>query len=256
MFGPSSVTWRVHSDPLLRLAVLRFLLLQALHPAAAAAQTHARQGSLLWERVERTVDYLGMTTFGSRQDAMTAAARLRAVHACTVGATPEGRPYSASDIELQKWVLDSILEVVTRGGLLLDAGDEDAYVEEQVRAAVLVGLEPDEVPHSRWGVTLRIRCMRPTLRETPEARSVALTVICAGVLDPVSHEETDGCPEPCACRVSWRAASGLAFATLPCWARHMYTIPVPDGPASLEGSAATLALQSLRRALRGVSGAP
>ena len=36
LFPPDSVTWRVHGDPLLWVAGLRALLLQAVHPAAMA----------------------------------------------------------------------------------------------------------------------------------------------------------------------------------------------------------------------------
>src|SRR5690349_23326529 len=32
LFGPGTVTWRIHSDPLIGLAVLRSLALRVLHP--------------------------------------------------------------------------------------------------------------------------------------------------------------------------------------------------------------------------------
>ena len=34
LYGPDSVTWRVHADPSMALAGLRALLLQAVHPLA------------------------------------------------------------------------------------------------------------------------------------------------------------------------------------------------------------------------------
>ena len=35
LFGPESVTWRLHAEPVLGVAGLRALMLQALHPRAA-----------------------------------------------------------------------------------------------------------------------------------------------------------------------------------------------------------------------------
>ena len=36
LFGPDSVTWRVHAEPVLMVAGLRSLFLQSLHPRAVA----------------------------------------------------------------------------------------------------------------------------------------------------------------------------------------------------------------------------
>lgn len=250
VYGPSSVTWRIHSDPLLGLAVLRFLLLQSLHPAAAAAsRDHSVHGGDPWQRLTRTTEYVAQTTFGSRREALIAAARLRAIHARTVGVTPEGRVYAADDTALLQWVhccfLDSALNVVTRGGMVLSPGQQDTYISEQVRAATLVGLEPDEVPHTRMELTRHLRALRPDLRGTREARHTA-TAVLAVESDP-SILGGPGVAAP-----AWRGFAGLAFSSLPGWARRLYALDPLEGYASLEAAATTLALRSLRCAMLGL----
>src|SRR5919107_1774630 len=42
LFGPTSVTWRLHAEPVMGIAGLRALLLQALHPVAAAGVARRR----------------------------------------------------------------------------------------------------------------------------------------------------------------------------------------------------------------------
>jgi hypothetical protein len=55
-------------------------------------------------------------------------------------------------------------------------------------------------------------------------------------------------------RPPWAPVAGLAFGTLPAWARRMYSSPPITGPAALSPSATTLALHSLRDSLSGRSG--
>jgi len=249
LFGPGSVTWRLHADPLLGIAGLRALLLQALHPVAiAAVAEHSQFRQDLWGRLNRTAEYVGVTTFGTRMEALLAGARVRALHARVVGVTPEGRPYSADDPDLLAWVhcclVASFLEVTSRGGVPLTDSDADAYVAEQVRAAMLVGLEPDDVPHDRVGLSAYFERVRPELRVTPEARSAALLI----VAPPMPARIALATPA----RPAWVSVAGLAFASLPGWARRMYALPELPGASGLHEAGTTLALRALRTALRGV----
>lgn len=176
LFGPASVTWRVHADPLMGVAGLRALLLQALHPVAMrAVSEHSRFREDPWGRLRDTANYVGLTTFGSTAEALTAGARVRAVHATVHGTDPvTGRDYSGEDVDLLLWVhaclVDSFLDVVRRGGLRLTDAEADAYVAEQVRAAALVGLEPDVVPASRAALAEHLARTRGDLAVTPAAR--------------------------------------------------------------------------------------
>ena len=90
LFGPDSVTWRVHRDPLMGIAGLRALFMHALHPLAmAAVDAHAYDEDWdPWLRLSRTAIYIGVTTFGTASDAMLAGSRVRAVHARITGSAP------------------------------------------------------------------------------------------------------------------------------------------------------------------------
>ncbi len=225
LFGPGSVTWRVHADPLTGLAGLRSVLLQALHPVAAAMLGSGRED--LWSHAARAGEYLAVTTFGSLAEAATAAARLRAELACHRGATSDAI-FHADAEHLLVWAhvcrVESFLSVVRRGGLDLDDAEADAYVAEQVRAAVLVGLEPDAVPDDAAGLRRAVEARAAQLWTTPQART-ALATLLTGPRAPLA---------------------GLALASLPAWARHLYdTSDLPD-VARLPDPAVTLALHAAR----------
>lgn len=250
LFGSTSVTWRVHADPLMGVAGLRALLLQALHPLAmAGVSQHSSFRDDPWGRLARTAEYIGVTTFGSTAQALTAGAQVRAVHAGRTGHEPEtGLRYRVDDRELLRWVhcclVDSFLSVVSRGGLRLSSREADAYVGEQVRAAVLVGLEPDDVPHHQWGMTAYFSGVRMQLRVTAAAREAAATVIAPPMPAAVSLATP--------ARPAWAGVAGLAFASLPAWARRLYALPTLPAAAGLHDAGTTVALRMLRTSLRGV----
>jgi uncharacterized protein (DUF2236 family) len=152
IFGPDSVTWRIHGDPAGLVGGLRALLVQALNPRAmAAVDQHSDYRSDPWGRLRRTSQYLTATTFGDSETAHRAAARVRAIHRRVSGIDPfTGREYRADDPELLLWVhaveVDSFLEAYRAYAAPLPPSDEDRYVLEMVRAAELVGLDPRVVP--------------------------------------------------------------------------------------------------------------
>jgi len=260
LFGPDSVTWRVHADPLMGVAGLRGLLLEALHPVAIeAVDRHSPFRHDPWGRVARTAEYIAVTTYGSASEAMLAGSRVRAVHARITGWTATGAEYRADDPQLLAWVhcclVASFLEIVTRGGLVLTGAEQDGYVAEQVRAAMLVGLEPDEVPHDRAGLRDYFRVIRPLLEVSPAAHLAASIVVtgapspsgpspCVADCDPFAPDDA-----PHATRQAWTSAAGLAFATLPPWARRLYALPERPGASALDDVQATRALRDLRTSL-------
>jgi uncharacterized protein (DUF2236 family) len=249
LFGPDSVTWRLHAEPLMGLAGLRALLLQALHPVAVAAfEEHSTYQQDVWGRLARTGEYVAVTTFGSTTVAMLAASRVRAIHARVRGTLPGGVEYAADDPQLLAWVhccfVASFLEVLTRGGVSLTGPEQDCYITEQVKAAMLVGLEPDEVPHDRAGLLDYFRVIRPALEATPAARRAALELVAPRGLRAVE-------PMPTA-PPSWAGVAGLAFAALPPWGRRLYDLPDLPGAAGLTDAATTVGLRTLRSTLRGV----
>jgi uncharacterized protein (DUF2236 family) len=249
LFGPQSITWRLHAEPLMGVAGLRALLLQALHPVAVAAfEEHSTYRRDIWGRLTRTAEYVAVTTFGSTTDAMLAASRVRAIHATVRGVLPSGVEYAADDPQLLAWVhcclVASFLEVLTRGGVSLTGAEQDQYIEEQVKAAMLVGLEPDEVPHDRAALLDYFRVIKPALECTPTARRAALEL----VAPPMPTRVELMTPA----RPAWSGVAGLAFAALPPWGRRLYALPELPGAAGLTDAATTVGLRTLRTTLRGV----
>jgi uncharacterized protein (DUF2236 family) len=243
-FGPESVTWRLHADPVLWVAGLRALFLQALHPLAmAGVEQHSGFRDDPWGRLLRTADYIGVVTYGTKAEADRAAARVRGRHRQHSGIEPEsGVEYLVDDPDLLLWVhcceVDSFLSTVRRAGLRLSAGQADRYVAEQVRAATLAGIPAELPPRTTAELEAYFARLRPELRLTAAGRSAARFVL----FPPMPVLAQLATPA----RPVWLGVTGLAFALLPAWARRIYRLP--GLPATDVG--ATLALCWVRLALR------
>ena len=178
-FGPQSVTWRLHADPMQWVGGVRALFLMALHPLAmAGVAEHSTFREDPFGRLQRTGDYLGAVTFGTRAEADRAAARVRGVHRRVRGVEPEsGTPYWAPDPELLLWVhcgeIDSFLTIGRRAGVRVSAADADRYVAEQVTAAELAGIPRELAPASVAELADYFERTRPALRMTAAARDTA-----------------------------------------------------------------------------------
>lgn len=246
LFGPDSVTWRVHADPVLWVAGVRALLLQALHPVAmSAVHQFSDFRDDPWGRFMRTADFVGVTTYGTVAEARAAGARVRSIHQRLSGVDPvTGRAYRVDDPDLLLWIhcceLDSFLSTVRRSGARLSERDSERYVAEQVRNARLVGLTADQVPTTVAALTDYFVDVRPRLQCTPTARE-AMRFLAVPPMPAWVQLATPA-------RVGWASITGLATALLPRWARRMYGFP--GLPTTDLG--ATLALRSLRAALLAV----
>jgi uncharacterized protein (DUF2236 family) len=238
LFGPDSVTWRVHLEPVMWVGGLRALLLQSLHPRVMRGTF---QNSALfdpakaWSRFERTVEFVGTRTFGSTAEVERSAARVRGLHAKLRGHDPDGTPFRLDEPEHLQWVhsteIDSYAQIALRSGLV-DAAGAERYLTESVRAARVIGL--DTAPSSRAEVAEYLTSMRPKLLLTDEARRAV-----GALFNPKG-------PAPAAAKLAIPAVAWLAIATLPRWARRMYGLPgLP--PTDLQ---VTLALRGLRTATR------
>jgi uncharacterized protein (DUF2236 family) len=243
LFGPDSVTWRVHSEPILILSAPRALLLQALHPRAIAgvAQNSDFKNDP-WGRLNRTVVYVATVVFGTTAQARAAARHVRAMHATMTAVDPtSGERFRIDSPELLRWVhvteVDSFITTARRAGTPLTDGDVDAYFAEQLRAAELIGLDPATVPASAAEVAEFYRRERPVLRRTPEASEV-MRFLAAPPL-PYGLGYTPA-------RLIWLGFTALGVGLLPAWARRMYRLPgLPTTDLS-----ATLTARTLRQALR------
>ncbi len=251
LFGPQSITWRVHADPLIWLGGLRALLLQAVHPLAMAGVAgHSNFRADPWGRLFRTAQYVGAVTYGTTQEAHQAAARVRGVHRTVRGIDPVSRrPYRASDPHLLTWVhvteVDSFLTTARRGGLRMSDADADRYVAEQARAGALLGVPDDLVPHSVTEIASYYREIRPELAVGAQAREVARFVM----HPPMPARVAWLTPA----RPAWYGLGGLAFASLPRWARRLYglpALPTTDLAATAGARALRLAMSQLPRRYR------
>lgn len=241
LFGPGSATWRVQSDPILWVAGIRALLLQALHPLAMAAVAgHSGFREDPWGRLFRTAEFVGTTTFGTVAEAERAGARVRDVHRVVRGVEPEsGRSYRADDPTLLRWVhcceVDSFLSVARRAGVRLTDTEADAYVAEQTRLGPLVGLPGEELPTSVAELAAYFDGVRPELRLSGAARDAARFVLSPPLPRKLALA-----------RPVWLGVAALSFALLPRWARRLYRLPgLPTTDL-----AATAAVRALRLGLR------
>lgn len=155
LFGPDSVTWRVHSGRSMLVGGLRALLVQSLHPLAmAGVAEHSSYRTDPLGRLARTGRYVATTTYGTTAAAERAIAGVRAVHGRVRGVADDGRPYDARDPALLSWVhnveVESFLVAYrTYGGGLTDA-DADRYVREMRVLGLRLGA--DDLPVSAPGL--------------------------------------------------------------------------------------------------------
>jgi uncharacterized protein (DUF2236 family) len=243
-FGPHSVTWRIHGDPAYHVGGLRALMLQALHPVAMDGVARNSTGfkDEWWMRMSRTGEYMETVTFGSRTEARRMAARVRGYHRKLSGVEETtSRAYRVDDPDLLLWVhataVDSLLTTARRAGVPLSDDDADRYVAEQVAAARLVGVPVSTVPRSVAELDDYLEGIRPVLAATPAAVEGVRTLFVppmpgwVQVLTPA--------------RPAWVTLASLGMATLPGWARRMYSLP----GLPLTDAAATAALRTVRTAL-------
>ncbi|MFQ6146557.1 oxygenase MpaB family protein [Streptomyces seoulensis] len=223
LFGPASVTWQLHSDPVMWIAGIRALYLQALHPRAVRGvmeNSDFRRDA--WGRLRRTADFVGTTTYGTTQAAERAGARVRAIHrklSATDPDTGERFPVDAPDLLL--WVhcaeIDSYLHVLRRSGFPLTDAQADRYVAEHRTSARLVGLDPAAVPADRAALAAYFEAVRPELAVGADARAVD---------DFLRRPPTHPLLVP-ARAVLWRRVAHLAYAALPPYAHELYGRAAP-----------------------------
>ncbi len=237
LFGPDSVTWRVHTDPTYAVAGLRGLLLQALHPVAmAAVEQNGGFEADPWGRLTRTSQYIATTTFGTEVEALRAAARVRGIHRKLRGIDPlTGAEFRLDRPDLLLWVhcseVDSLLSTAVRGGLALTTAESDAYLAEQVRSAELVGLPASMVPATRAELAAYFDAVRPELRLTKAASRGARGIAAPPMSGWVKLLQP-----------AWGGLAALSMGLLPGWARRMYRLP----GFGLTDKAATAALRTVR----------
>ncbi|MFD3679455.1 oxygenase MpaB family protein [Streptomyces sp. NPDC058613] len=250
LYGPRSVTWQCHGDPVMWIAGVRALYLQALHPRAvrgvvenstvfesrgprrdgAAGAVRRELGARggkgdraeAWGRLLRTADFVGTTTYGTTEAAERAGARVRRIHRMLTATDPDtGERFPVDDPELLLWIhcaqIDSFLHVLRRSGVPLTPAQADRYVDENRAGARLVGLDPAGVPADTAGLAAYFDAVRPGLAAGADARAVD-TFLRRPPIHPLLVPGRN---------LLWGPLAGLAYATLPGWAHRLYGRPAP-----------------------------
>ncbi|MEU5209108.1 oxygenase MpaB family protein [Streptomyces sp. NPDC020742] len=239
----------MHGDPMMWIAGVRALHLQALHPRAvrgvvqnsAAFDMSARGRRDAWGRLMRTAAFVGTLSYGTTDAAERAGAQVRGIHRRLSATDPAtGARYRLDEPELLLWVhcaeVDSYLHVLRRSGYPVTAAQADRYLAEQRASARLVGLDPDTVPGDRAALAAYFDRVRPGLALTPEARKV----------DAFLRRPPTPAPLVPARALLWSWVAQLAYGALPAYAQELYGRPAPPP------SAVTRRLRATGRLLRAI----
>ncbi|MGP3635916.1 oxygenase MpaB family protein [Streptomyces sp. 24-1644] len=224
LFGPESVTWQMHGDPMMWVAGVRALYLQALHPRAVRGviqNSDFRNDA--WGRLMRTASFVGTLTYGTTEAAEKAGARVRRIHRMLKAKDPAtGEVYGVDEPALLLWVhcaeVDSCLQVQRRSGFPLTDAQADRYVAENRASARLVGLDPADVPATTAQLAAYFERVRPELAAGAEAFEV--------------DDFLRSPPVPVlllpARALLWRRVAALAYQSLPPYAHELYGRPAPS----------------------------
>lgn len=220
LFGPDSVTWRVHADAAsMMIGGVAALMLQTLHPLAmAGVEEHSNYREDPLGRLRRTGEFVGAVTFGSTSMAEQAIEIVARVHTRVRGTAPDGRIYSADDPELLCWVHTSEYSMFLRSyqrhaERRLTRTEQDQYLAEVAEVAVRLGAT--WVPRSVDELESYFERVRPELYRGPQARRTLRFLQEGAFPDPAS-------------RAVYQLIQRSAQATLPGWARRMCRLePMP-----------------------------
>ncbi|MBW0102990.1 DUF2236 domain-containing protein [Pseudonocardia sp. KRD-291] len=240
-FGEDRPIRRVHGDASMFVGGLRALLLQSLHPLAMAGVAgHSGFRGDPWGRLQRTSYFLAVTTFGPAEFADETIAKIKNVHSHVHGTTPDGRPYSASDPHLLRWVhiaeIDSFLRSHQRYGREpLDQAGRDGYVADTARVAR--ELDVIDPPETEAELAAQIREYRPELTGSPEARATARYLL----FNP---------PLPIPARVPYAVLGAASVELLPRWARLPLRLPyLPVAESTVVRAGGQLVTSGIRWAM-------
>jgi uncharacterized protein (DUF2236 family) len=231
VFGPDSVTWRLHREPILLLGGLRSLYLQALHPRAVAAVIqNSGYRADPWGRLLRTSAYVGAIVWGTTEEVEAAARRVRRLHSRLSAVDPRtGERFRVDEPDLLRWVhvaeVESFLSTATRAGVRLSPAEIDAYYTEQRKAAELIGVDPATVPGTAAEVAAYYEAMLPELSLTRDSAEAALFLTVPPAPEIWNSRVLRLGLTLGPTRWAYTAIAATAVALLPPWARRMYGGP-------------------------------
>jgi uncharacterized protein (DUF2236 family) len=238
LFGPGSITWRIHSDPAMLIGGLRALLIQALDPLTmAGVAQHSDYKTDSWNRLLGTTHFVMATTYGDTAAAHAAVKKVKAIHDRVKGIDDHsGLPYSANDPDLLLWVhaveVDSFLTGYRRYGGRVTQDEADRYVEEMSTVGGLMGIPSSDLPRSV--AQLEHYLETHGLEMTEKARDAMRFILYPPVPLPGGR-----IPQVPAARLLlipgravWSTYAAATIAILPRDVRRLYRLPwIPHTPA-------------------------
>jgi uncharacterized protein (DUF2236 family) len=214
LFHRDSVIWRVHGDVTSMMAGgIAALLLQMLHPSAlAGVWDHSNVQSDMLGRLRRTARFIAVTTYGERDAAEAAIAKVRGIHQRVNGTLSDGSVYHADDPHLLAWVHVAGAMMFLDGWRQyaeprMSAGDQDRYFAETAEVAHMLGADP--IPTTRVRAEALVQQYRGELRaddRTREFRDLILGASAPGFKEAAVQ----------------KLLTGAAVDLLPVWARRMH----------------------------------
>jgi uncharacterized protein (DUF2236 family) len=172
-FPDRSMARRVHREGVLLLGGGRALLMQIAHPMVAKGV--AEHSNFRADRIDRLLRTLRPTlaiVFGTREQALNAAAGINRIHEDVTGAG-----YTAQDPDLLLWVLATLIDTSVvmheRFARRLGAGERAAYYEDMCRVGSLLSIPPGVMPPSLDALQTYVTHMCKTLVVSDEAKDIA-----------------------------------------------------------------------------------
>src|SRR5438270_5289463 len=228
LFAPGSVIRRVHGDVTsMMVGGIAALLTQMLHPAAlGGVWDHSGVAEDQLGRLRRTARFIAVTTYGHRDAALQAIAKVKSIHAQVSGTLPDGSQYRASDPWLLAWVhvagAINFLDGWRRyAEPKMSRGEQDRYFAEAGEVARL--LDADPVPRTRGEAERLIAQFRPELRGDGRTRAFR---------DLVLKAPSASLGEAPVRRLLMSAAVDL----MPDFARRMHGLSRPLLPPAIRGA--------------------
>ncbi|MGY1661944.1 oxygenase MpaB family protein [Geodermatophilus sp. SYSU D00705] len=249
-FEPDGVVWWVHGDLSTLVGGIAALLGQAAHPLAlAGVQRHSAYLADPWARLAGTARWLVVTTFGSAELAEREAARVRRMHTVVRGTDAAGRPYSAGDPDLLRWVhlafTDAFLAAQQAVGRPAPARFgrrwPDTYVAEWARSARALGA--GDLPATAAELAEALASYRPVLEPVPgELRSFLTAPPGLGAGEQVFYQGLAGAAgllvSPVVAAAAGVPGRGRGVVRLPVTRAQLRALQVVLGPRSPSEEAA------------------
>jgi uncharacterized protein (DUF2236 family) len=216
------------------------LLFEMLHPhAMAGVAQHSRYREDALGRLLQTANFIGATTYGSRDTARAAIDRVLMIHRYVHGVADDGVAYDANDPHLLSWIHVAgtsmfLTSYQRHGALELSPAQADAYVKGAGQVARDVGVLDPPATVSELGAQLET--FRPELRLSTDG-ALARDFIRRGVVEGVRQ------------RLAYRLLVDSALELMQPWARELLGVDAPSPAQRLVERPATAVLGAYIRAV-------